>query len=84
MEGGEDEVDKELKCDPTIGKPCIYQYNKDLKIEIPCECALHEDQTDIGYCPIPKEETLQEYIKRNIKIWDSDNCHTLDRDNLIA
>lgn len=57
-----------------------------LAFSLTCECAMrqNDNKNDIGYCPIPQQTLIVDYIKKIKKVWYQDNCHTLDRENLSA
>jgi len=62
---------------------CNY-YKKGVKqFELLCECGLNglnvTEYADHGYCPMPGEDMIENYIYWSRRMWLGDNCHTLDR-----
>lgn len=49
-----------------------------------CECSLDKKEVARGFCPIPKNNDIREYIYWVKRMWLRDNCHTYDRAVLSA
>jgi hypothetical protein len=39
---------------------------------------------DIGYCPLPTQKQMMDYIEAIKQVWYQDNCSTLDRENFTS
>jgi len=37
-----------------------------------------------GFCPLPGRDKVMDYIYAIKQVWYQDNCHTYDRENLMA
>ena len=62
---------------------CLYKKGNNLAFRLLCECALNnEADSNAGYCPIPDVAMLDYNIRMMKIVWQGDNCHTYDRDNL--
>lgn len=66
----------------TAGSWCLYQNDTGYNFTILCQCDMKGALS--GFCPIPDQSFMTEYIIANVKVWNNDNCHTLDRDNFYA
>ena len=76
---------KPFECKPDGKTKCNYKKNGKTQFSLLCECGLRKlDERDIGYCPIPDLEMLQENIHWLKLMWNGDNCHTYDRYEFIA
>ena len=77
---GKKEYPYDYQCNPDGKTYCIYKKEGLPYVKLLCECGLSEaDGRPQGYCPIPGPELLKTKNYYMHKMWNRDNCHTLDR-----
>ena len=69
------------ECKADGNTQCIYRTGNLTRISLPCECGI-DDST--GYCPLPNQTFMSQYINASIAVLNQSKCHTLDRNDIIA
>lgn len=75
------------QCKPDGITKCEYRMkNNNIAFNLTCDCSMTTDNnnTDIGFCPLPNRQKMMDYIAAIKLVWYQDNCHTLDRENFSA